>query len=154
MKLTTFAAFIAAVGFALPAQASPSIKSLFAAIRATGTRIVADDPQQCKDKSLMGKYTYIKNIKDEYLLCVANHRGDSAALYDTILHEAVHVAQACKGGPLYSYRSIIQAAQPNEIQMVGAGYPNRQFNAELEARVIAREQDEVFVKNLITQHCK
>jgi hypothetical protein len=33
-------------------------------------------------------------------------------------------------------------------------YPNAQFNTELEARVIARQQDEVYVTKLIKEHCK
>jgi len=154
MKSTVFAAVAVALSWAIPAHASPQLRSLFAAIQATGTSVVIDHPQKCSDPSLMGQYSYQPRVIDEYLICVGNHKGDNAELYDTVLHEAVHVAQACKGGPIYSAESIIKAAEPKDIQLVGAGYPNHQFNVELEARVLARQQDEVFVTTLIKQHCK
>jgi hypothetical protein len=154
MRFAPIAAFFAALSFALPVHATPQLRNLLAAISATGTSIVVDHPQLCKDQALMGRYTYERNVVDQLLICAANHRGDNAELYDTILHESVHVAQACKGGPLYSSESIIKAATPKDIQLVGTGYPNSQFNEELEARVIAQGEDEVYVTNLITQHCK
>jgi hypothetical protein len=75
-------------------------------------------------------------------------------LRDTVLHESVHVAQACKGGHLYNPVSIVQVADPREVVFLNQRYPQAQFQRELEARVIAREQDEVFVTNLIKEHCK
>jgi hypothetical protein len=140
-------------GGALKAEATPQLQALFSTIQATGTRVAVDDPRVCRDPGLMGIYEYQRGVIDQYTICVTNHRGNNAELYDTVLHEAVHVAQACKGGSLFSYESIIKAAKPNEIQTVGSGYPNQQFNHELEARVIARDQDEVFVTNLLKQHC-
>jgi hypothetical protein len=77
-----------------------------------------------------------------------------AELYDTILHESVHVAQACKGGPLFNPESIYRFALATEVDLVKKAYSNSQSLIELEARVIAREQDEVFVTNLIKEHCK
>lgn len=136
-----------------PALASPTLDDLFNTIKATGTRVVVDDPRSCKDPRNLGQYEFEKNKVDQYTICVANHKGNNAELYDTVLHEAVHVAQACKGTTLFSYESIIQAAKPGEIQLVASGYPQHQFNAELEARVIAREQDEVFITGLLKQYC-
>ena len=154
MKRTLFAAALAVAGFVLPAQASPTMKELFSTITATGTTIAVDDPRMCKDPHLMGRYTYERNVIDQLTICKANHQGDADELYDTILHEAVHIAQLCKGGPLFKPESIYRHALAREVDTINAHYPRSQAYIELEARVIARDQDEVFVTNLIKEHCK
>ena len=154
MKRTLFAAALAVAGFVLPAQATPTLKALFSTIAATGTTIVVDDPQLCKDPQLMGQYTFQQNVIDQLTICVENHQGDEAELYDTILHESVHIAQLCKGGPLFRPESIYRVALATEVDTINARYPHSQAYIELEARVIAREQDEVYVTNLIKEHCK
>ena len=154
MKRTLFAAAFAVAGFVLPAQATPTLNELFSTIAATGTTIAVDDPQLCKDPQLMGKYIFQQNVVDQLTICVENHQGDEAELYDTILHESVHVAQLCKGGPLFRPESIYRVALATEVDTINARYPHSQAYIELEARVIAREQDEVYVTNLIKEHCK
>jgi hypothetical protein len=140
-------------GGALEAKATPQLTTMLSTIQATGTRVAVDDPRLCADPTLMGMYQFVKDQIDQYTICIKNHKGNNAELYDTVLHEAVHVVQACKGGPIYSTVSIIEAAKAHEIQTVGSQYPNQQFNVELEARVIAREQDEVFITSLLKEHC-
>ena len=154
MKKNVLAAALAVVNFVQPAQATPTMKALFSAITATGTTIAVDDPVLCKDPELMGRYTFKENVIDQLTICLANHKGDNAELYDTILHEAVHVAQFCNGGPLFSPESIYSSALATEVDTINSGYPKSQSYTELEARVIAREQDEVFVTKLIEEHCK
>jgi hypothetical protein len=102
----------------------------------------------------MGMYQYRYRVIDRLTICVANHKGDSAELRDTVLHEAVHVAQTCKGGNLYTPVSIARSTSSQEIAFLSQHYSQSQLPEELEARVIAREQDEVFVTNLIKQYCK
>jgi len=140
--------------FSGAANATPSVDALFNAIKATGTSIAVDHPQVCKDKSIMGMYEYQRNVLDRLTICVANHKGDNNELRDTVLHESVHVAQTCRGSYLFTPESIVRAANPQEIIFLNQRYPQAQFQTELEARVIARDQDEVFVTNLIKQHCK
>lgn len=141
--------------FAGAANATPTITALFDAIRGTGTNIVADDPRICKEPGSLGNYLYIKDTIDQLTLCIENHKGDSAELYDTILHESVHVAQACNGGkPIFTPVSIVKVATPEDVVYLNEHYPQHQFARELEARVIARDQDEVYVTNLIKEHCK
>ena len=154
MKRTLFAAALAVAGFALPAQATPTMRALFSAITATGTTIAVDDPVMCKDPELLGRYTFKENVIDQLTICQANHKGDNAELYDTILHEAVHVAQFCKGGPLFNPESIYRVALATEVDTITSGYSKSQAHRELEARVIARDQDEVYVTELIKKHCK
>jgi hypothetical protein len=146
---------IAAVVFTgTAANATPTIRALFEAIKATGTEVVADHPSVCSDPNVMGMYQYTPRVMDRLTICIQNHKGDSAELRDTVLHESVHVAQACKGGPIFSPVSLVKAADPEDVVFLNQRYPQGQFITELEARVIARDQDEVYVTNLIKQHCK
>jgi hypothetical protein len=154
MKKTLFAAALAVAGFVLPAHATPTVRALFAAIEATGTTIAVDVPRICNDKNMMGMYEYEKNVIDQLTMCLGNHKGDNAEVYDTLLHESVHIAQACKGGPLFSHTSIAREASYNELKTVQQFYPADQHVTELEARVIARDQDEVYVTDLLKEHCK
>jgi hypothetical protein len=55
---------------------------------------------------------------------------------------------------LFNPESIYRFALATEVDLVKKAYSNSQSLIELEARVIAREQDEVFVTNLIKEHCK
>jgi hypothetical protein len=140
--------------FSGAANATPNVAALFNAIKATGTSVAIDHPQVCADKTLLGMYQYQRNVIDRLTICVANHNGDNNELRDTVLHESVHVAQACKGGHLFNPVTIVRAADPQEVVFLNQRYPQGQFQRELEARVIAREQDEVYVTNLIKEYCK
>jgi len=154
MKKYLLTALIA-FGVVLPAKATPTVEALFAAIRATGTSIVVDAPRICnKSKDMLGMYEYQKNVIDQLTICIHNHGGNSAEVFDTLLHESVHIAQACNGGYLFKPETIVKEALPKEILTVSNLYPNAQFSTELEARVIARQQDEVYVTELIKEHCK
>ena len=99
-------ALAAVVAVASPVKATPTMEALFNAVKATGTQILVNG-EGCKNPQLMGMYMYQRNVMDALLLCVDNHKGDNAELYDTILHEAVHVAQACnQGRPLFTVASL------------------------------------------------
>jgi hypothetical protein len=136
------------------ANATPTVRALFETIKATGTEVVADHPSVCSDPKVMGMYQYTPRVMDRLTICIQNHKGNSAELRDTVLHESVHVAQACKGGPIFSPVSLVKAADAEDVVFLNSRYPQSQFIIELEARVIARDQDEVYVTNLIKQHCK
>ena len=140
--------------FSGAAQASPTVMALFSAIKATGTEIALDLPIVCSNKQLMGIYQYQHDVIDRLTICVSNHNGDNEELRDTVLHEAVHVAQTCnENEPLFTPVSIVKAADPETVLLLTDKYPKAQFVLELEARVIARDQDEVFVTDLIKKHC-
>jgi hypothetical protein len=140
--------------FSGAANASPTVMALFNTIKAAGTEVSVDHPSVCSNKQIMGMYQYRYRVIDRLTICVANHKGDNAELRDTVLHEAVHVAQTCKGGNLYTPVSIARSSSTQEIAFLSQHYSHSQLPEELEARVIAREQDEVFVTNLIKEHCK
>ena len=154
MKRQLFALCLAVTGFSLPVHATPEVHRLIETIEATGTAIVKNDPRFCSDKNILGFYSYRKDVIDQLTLCVANHKGDSVELYDTFLHEAVHVAQTCNGGPLFTAHSIANSATLSEMKAVHGMYSQHQHHKELEARVIAREQDANYVATLIKEHCK
>ena len=154
MKTKLAAVVLTVAALITPANATPQLRALFNAISETGTTIAIDDPQLCKDPQLMGRYSFKQNMVDQLTICVENHQGDNAELYDTILHESIHVAQLCKGGPLFKPESIYRVALATEVDTINKHYPAHQAYIELEARVIARDQDEVFVTNLIKEHCK
>ena len=154
MKTKLAAVVLTVAALITPANATPQLRALFNTIRDTGTTIAVDDPQMCKDPQLMGRYTYQQNVIDQLTICMANHQGDDDELYDTILHESVHIAQLCKGGPLFKPESIYRVALAREVDTINQRYPRSQAFIELEARVIARDQDEVFVTKLIEEHCK
>jgi hypothetical protein len=151
MKKTLFAAALAVAGFVLPAHATPTVEALFAAIEATGTSVVVDASSICTNKHMLGMY---EPQKDQLTICLANHKGDHVEAFDTLLHESVHIAQVCKGGPLFSHSSIAREASHNELKTLQQFYPADQHVTELEARVIARQQDEVYVTDLLKEHCK
>lgn len=153
MKFTLTAIALVA-SFVAPVHATPQLRGLFAAIEATGTTIAIDDQRFCNDQNIMGMYTFQRNVIDQLTICVDNHKGDAAELRDTVLHESVHVAQACKGGPIFTVQSLLPHVNRYEANHVITTYPQQQHHVEIEARVIAADQDEVYVTNLIKEHCK
>lgn len=155
MKLLTAAlAATAAVSFlaAAPAKAD-SFVDLLNTIEATGTEIAVDHPDVCNDPGMFGKYFYEHNVIDAMVICMANHKGDTVELRDTVLHESVHVAQQCNGGPIFSPGSIFRAADERVINEVAKGYNSEQHHREIEARVIASEWDEAYVIGLLREYC-
>lgn len=150
-------ASVAAAGVALsalPAKATPQFTALLRTLQASGVNLIADDHPACATPTNLGRYEYQYGVKNDFIICVENHQGDSEELRNTILHEAVHVVQACRGGvPVFSQASIVRASTPEQIRFVGERYPARQFHQELEARVIADNEDEVFITDMLRTYC-
>ena len=146
---------IAAVVFTgTAANATPTVRALFQAIAASGTQIAVDHPSVCSDPRMLGKYQYAAGVTDRLTICVKNHQGHSEELRNTVLHEAVHVVQACRNGvPVYSHASLVRASTPEQLKFVGEHYSTKQFHQELEARVIADNEDEVFITDMLRTYC-
>ena len=155
--LKTLAASVAAVGVALsalPAKATPQFRSLLATLQQAGVNLIADDHPTCTKSNSLGRYEYRYGVKNDFIVCVENHQGDSEELRNTVLHEAVHVVQACrKGLPVYSHASLVRASTPEQLKFVGEHYSTKQFHQELEARVIADNEDEVFITDMLRTYC-
>lgn len=141
------------VVFTATAVNANPLDTLLMTIKHTGTVISVDHPTICKDKTLMGQYTYQPKVIDQMTICINNHKGDNAELLDTVRHEAVHIAQSCNNGPLHSLSSLTTGTTKEETTFLKQVYPAFQFHTELEARVIARDYNELQVANLLVEYC-
>lgn len=137
------------------ANATPTMNNLFDAIGRTGVEFLFDT-KDCKDNpTLMGSFRRGEDKKGRFELCVENHKGDNAWLYDTILHEAVHVAQNCNDNePIYKRESKRMISHAQDLKWPILSYDSSEWGREAEAWVIAHEQDEVFVTQLVRDFCQ
>jgi hypothetical protein len=102
----------------------------------------------------MGLYTYQHKVVDQITICVANHNGDDKELRNTVLHEAVHIVQACNQGlPIFNAKSLLNNISKDEAEFVVSTYPKDQAHTEIEARVIANNNDEEYVTQLLNKYC-
>jgi hypothetical protein len=151
-RVLTAAAAAFAFTFATPAQAA-TIGHLLDEVKLTGTSIAVDIPRVCGDKGVLGKYEFKTGLVDQLTICIDNHKGDETELVDTVLHEAVHIVQACKGGPVYTRDSLLDYANAKEVHFVATQYNADEFHDEIEARVIAAELNPQIVIDLLRKHC-
>ena len=152
-----FIAAIAGLGLILngpAAKATPQFRQLLSTLQEAGVNLIADDHPACDNPRSLGRYYYQYGVQNNFVVCVENHAGDNEELRDTVIHESVHVVQACrKGVPIYTQASIVRAAELEQISFVGENYPAKQFHQELEARVLAANEDEVSITKLINRYC-
>ena len=82
------------------------------AVRSTGTE-VRYHHEECRTDKVAGFYRLSATV-DMLVICPRNQRNHSD-LFDTIRHEAVHVAQACKHDAImpYDYWLKMQQTMPN-----------------------------------------
>ena len=67
-------------------------------------------------------------------------------LSDTIIHEYIHLAQACKGDAIYPYENF-----PSDMDE--SSYPPYQHQTENEARYLAKELSPLEVSQLLVKTC-
>lgn len=95
---TSFLPLLFAIGLSAPAQATTfqDTYDLVDLVEATGTEVSL---VVCKDKGISGYYESDPSQKlDRMTLCKNNiDFSDPAALWETVVHEATHVMQACTG---------------------------------------------------------
>jgi hypothetical protein len=147
--LASFAVFCAPA----PAQDQTPLENLLTRIKETGTSLVVDAPRICGDKSNLGMYEHKAGVIDQLTICIDNHDGDEDELVNTVIHEAVHIAQTCKGGTIYTLNSLLDHANAKEVHYVTTNYPTHKGHREIEARVIAAEMDPDTATALIEEHC-
>ena len=123
---------------------------LIQAVRETGTFVVFDGPG-CRG-DFFGRYAYDVE-KDVSILeiCDETHT-DTAELEDTVRHEAWHLVQRCKGGPLFSMNSLKDSASPEEVSWI-LGYYTEDHHHELEAFVVASEMSEEYITGQLERYC-
>ena len=152
-----FIAAIAGLGLILngpAAKATPQFRLLLSTLQQAGVNLIADDHPACDNPRSLGRYYYQYGVQNDFVVCVENHAGDNEELRDTVIHESIHVVQACRNGqPIYTQASLVRASTPEQISFVGEHYSRKQFHQELEARVLAANEDEVSITELINRYC-
>jgi hypothetical protein len=105
------------------------------------------------DKDARCSYVYGSTLPESrrFIVCVDNHRTVSE-LKDTIRHEAVHVAQTCNGGPLYTPHSIYAKAKDSQLWSLRE-YPKHVRVREIEAQVLAANSTDQDIVQLLARYC-
>lgn len=118
------------------AAASPTVHDQHMAIRDSIVQagFTTDVNTPDCDEGMLG---YVGFREKEFVLCVDNHRGNIPELYDTIRHEAVHVAQYCNGGLLAPGRKYEFLQHAQDIGFSPLAYEPESWFIEGEAWVLA-----------------
>jgi len=121
------------------------------AVRSTGTE-VRYHHEECTADKVAGFYRLSASV-DMLVICPRNQLNHSD-LFDTIRHEAVHVAQACKRDAIMPYDYWLENATDDARESVKQ-YPQDPIvqHYELEAFSIAEMTDEKFIVKLINKYC-
>jgi len=130
---------------------------LLQAANSVGISIFTDKttPKACK-KGLFGA----ANDKNQLLICIANHNGNSRELADTIRHELIHSAQYCKGRRVGAASALLYPELTDkalqgaiELHMPVDQYAPAQYAAEAEARVLAQIYEEEQIAAVLLREC-
>ena len=119
-------------------------------VRQTGTE-VRYYHAECSTTKAAGWYRLNSNV-DRLVICPDNQLNHSD-LFDTVRHEATHVAQACNGGPILPYDYYIKNAPPHIKERVFNNYPESHHHHELEAFMTAEFLNEGEVVNMLNKFC-
>ena len=133
-----------------------SHSSLVSAVQSTGT-IVTYNSIEC-NRNILGFYTLRSDgrgniTRDELGLCIENHKGDLENLSDTLRHEAIHVAQACKGGPITDDIEEVKAIATPAIHQILTQYSEAHQHVEYEAFVGAHYLSDAEVVATVQKFC-
>jgi hypothetical protein len=158
MKTLALVSASALAGFAVfcapaPAQDQTPLENLLTRIKETGTSLAVDAPRICGDKDNLSMYEHKAGVIDQLTICIDNHDGNDDALINTVIYEAVHIAQACKGGTIYTLDSLLEQANAKDVHYVTTNYPADEGHQEIEARVIAAEMDPDAATALVEEYC-
>ena len=128
-------------------------------VEATGTDVQAI---HCKRGNVYGFYQYAVNestgvVTDRVVLCTNGpiDWNNARSVLETLQHEAVHVAQACQGGPLFNKQWHFEAleAMPREdIESLGL-YEVADLPYEIEAFLFENMPAELVIQ-LVLQSCE
>lgn len=119
-------------------------------VRQTGTE-VRYHHAECSTTKAAGWYRLNSNV-DRLVICPDNQLNHSD-LFDTVRHEAIHVAQACNGGPILPYDYYIEKAPQHIKNRVFRDYPKQHHHHELEAFMGAEYLNEGDVVNMLNKFC-
>ena len=143
-------AAVASIALATPGFAASwqDVKQLGELVKGTGTTITM---KECKDNRA-GSYQFQKDVIDELTICTDNvDMNDADAVWETLVHESVHVMQACAGDNIvkleYQPRILreLKAHAPHYYQIL-SGYPAASKLRETEAFWMELQSPEVAIK--------
>ena len=125
-----------------------NLSQVLEAVRSTGTEVRYHD-EECKEG-----YAGMYKLRSDTLIICPNNQLNHSDLFDTIRHEAIHIAQACNGKPILSYDYYLKNA-PDHIKDAVSEYPQDRFtqHMELEAFMGAAYLNEGQVINMINKYC-
>ena len=126
------------------------LSQVLKAVERTGTEVRYHDPA-CQQKKVAGFYRLNSSV-DLLVVCPHNNLNHSD-LFDTVRHEAIHVVQACKGGPVLN-RAYYTKNAPQDIKdRVMANYPSHAHHHELEAFMGAEYLSEQDIIKMLNKWC-
>ena len=124
---------------------------LIQAVRETGTFVVFDGPG-CRD-GFFGRYGYYAEEDVSILEVCDEKHTDIAELEDTVRHEAWHLVQRCKGGPLFTVHTLKAEASVELINIVTREYKPEDHHHELEAFLVASDKSEEYIAGQLKRYC-
>lgn len=127
------------------------LSQVLATVELTGTE-VRYHHEDCNEGKYSGWYTFNKSANVDRLVICADNQLNHSDLFDTVRHEAVHVAQACNGGPLLPLQYYKDRASERVHREV-AEYPADVQHREYEAWVIAELASEEEVIGILKKFC-
>ena len=118
-------------------------------IQDSGYRIYGEHTECTKDQGLKG---FMNPMSRVFVVCFEN-AATATEIYTTIRHEAIHVAQLCKGGLLFPQDVELNLSRAQDEGWDILGYPTSHWEVEAEARVMANEWDAHEVNAAIRKFC-
>ena len=142
----------------LPAIAGTwtDIETMKVELKKTGTKVIE---LNCKEKELMSYYEFEEKKTDQIVICVNNiDKNDPDDYWESLVHEATHVMQACTGDHALNDKTIsrayreLQAINPTSVQDI-QGYGSWNKRQEVEARWIEFQTPEYAIE-LLKVNCE
>lgn len=140
-----------------PVETRANIKDLGAnphhqvveAVARAGYKTYGSSPLCEETKGMLG---FVVEADKAFVLCTANITNLTDAM-TTIRHEAIHVAQHCKGGLLAPSQSATFVSRAQDEGWDILGYPTNQWAEEAEARILANRFSAEEVADLVDRYC-
>ena len=127
-------------------------QGIYQAALDVGYRVSNDHDECATSPDLTGFVTHRGLVPQEFVICTGNARSLTDA-FTTLRHEGIHVAQICNGGLLFPQDEGRNIARAQDEGWHILGYPENQWSAEAEARVMANEWDAYEVTAAIRHFC-
>ena len=112
--------------------------------------MIQQDTRLCKEQPTM--YGYVSPNDKRFVIC-ADNIPNATMFYTTIRHEAIHIAQICKGENIHPDKALEYVLRAQDEGWNILSYPPQQWDMEGEARVLANELTAQEITDLVTTYC-